>query len=94
MNVEQNVYVAHLNTVRKSWVNKLPEHLKEIFKAMPQSERFEHYKRIDEAVIAGHRENTSKAREAGNKVNEAESKKLLDVASETVVQSLVNGTFA
>lgn len=94
MNLEQNVYVAHLNNVRKAWVGKVPEQVKAMFSAMPQAERFEHYKRVDEAVLAVHRGLVLDAREAGNKVNESESKKLLDNAADNVVATLINGTFA
>lgn len=94
MNLEQNVYVAHLNTVRKSWVNKTPDNIKSMFRAMPQSERFEHYKRIDEAVSAVHSGLILDAREAGIKVTESKNKELLENAAASVVETLINGTFA
>lgn len=94
MNLEQNVYVAHLNTVRKSWVGKVPENIKEIFRAMPQAERFEHYKRIDEAVSAVHTGLIHDAREAGTKITESKNKEFLDSAADRIVESLINGTFA
>lgn len=94
MNLEQNVYVAHLNNVRKSWVGKVPENIKEIFRAMPQAERFEHYKRIDEAVIATRDVVIADAHNSGKKLNEAEHKKILDTSAQIVVNSLINGTFA
>ncbi|UIW11668.1 MAG: RNA polymerase binding protein [Enterobacter phage ENC7] len=94
MNLEQNVYVAHLNTVRKSWVNKTPDNIKEMFRAMPQAERFEHYKRIDEAVSAMHTGLIYDAREAGVKVTESKNKELLDNAADRIVELLINGTFA
>lgn len=94
MNLDQNVYVAHLNAVRKSWADKVPALTKAQFGAMPQAERFEHYKRVDNAVKAIHTGFVLDAREAGVKVNEAKSKELLENASQIVVDSLVNGTFA
>ena len=68
--------------------------LQEIFRAMPQAERFEHYKRIDEAVSAVHTGLIHDAREAGTKINESKSKEFLDNAADRVVESLINGTFA
>lgn len=94
MNLEQNVYVAHLNNVRKSWVSKTPDNIKEMFRAMPQAERFEHYKRIDEAVIEVREKVVADAHNSGKKLNEAEHKKIFDTAAQIVVNSLINGTFA
>lgn len=45
---ESNVFVDYMNRVRKSWVAKLSDETKELFKAMPQEERFKHYRDIDE----------------------------------------------
>lgn len=94
MNLEQNVYVAHLNNVRKAWVNKVPDNIKEMFRAMPQSERFEHYKRIDEAVIEVREKVIADAHNSGKKLNDAEHKKIFDTSAQIVVNSLINGTFA
>lgn len=44
---ESNVFVDYMNRVRKSWVAKLSDETKELFKAMPQEERFKHYRDID-----------------------------------------------
>ena len=75
----------------------LPAADKEIMRGFIKSGRIdniEHYKRVDEAVLAAHRGLVLDAREAGNKVNESESKKLLDNAADNVVATLINGTFA
>lgn len=86
---ESNVFVDYMNRVRKSWVAKLSDETKELFKAMPQEERFKHYRDIDEKVVAEHRKLTRERREDPKRTTVKEIADMLDTAAETVVKSLI-----
>lgn len=72
MSEEQNVYVAHLNNVRKAWVSEVLESTKEKFKTLSQETRFEIYREIDGRVVEKLNELLYTARHNGEKVKVAD----------------------
>lgn len=91
---ESNVYVAHQNNIRNAWKCLVTDEIKNQFADMPQQERFEHYKRIDDAVNQLTRSNIDTARQNKRGILSASEKDHeLAKAAETIAEKLISGTF-
>ncbi|QPI17999.1 RNA polymerase binding protein [Pectobacterium phage POP12] len=83
---ETNAFVAHMNAIRKSWVSIVTDSVREILFALPQEQRFAHYKVIDDSVNGLYNQKMQIIRDSGNT---PDAVAVMNEAAQEVVATLI-----